>query len=169
MTIKLRPLTSADEKLVAYFAQNTLYFERAGFPQLSGLRFKEFFATYVQQDRVYVVEIPSLTANLTEGVGLIELNTRGVSPELQGSFELGFVLKQAYWHQGIMMTALNLLLQQLRLDGTVRELWASHYEDNHASQHMLTKIGFNYRYTVEIPFSFNFKLRKQLYYQLKFR
>lgn len=64
--------------------------------------------------------------------------------------ELGYALAPAFWGQGFMAEALELLCDFLWLAG-VTEIWAAVYPDNQRSIQLLTAHRFVYQYQVPIP------------------
>ncbi|WP_125708038.1 GNAT family N-acetyltransferase [Lacticaseibacillus porcinae] len=64
--------------------------------------------------------------------------------------ELGYALDPAFWGQGLMAEALELLCDFLWLAG-VTEIWAAVYPDNTRSINLLTAHRFVYQYQVPIP------------------
>ncbi|WP_407894556.1 GNAT family N-acetyltransferase [Lacticaseibacillus sp. N501-2] len=64
--------------------------------------------------------------------------------------ELGYALAPAYWGQGLMAEALELMCDFLWLAG-VTEIWAAVYPDNQRSINLLQAHRFIYQYQVPIP------------------
>ncbi|MDR2867740.1 MAG: GNAT family N-acetyltransferase [Acholeplasmatales bacterium] len=99
-------------------------------------------------------------------IGSIGLHLR------EGIYELGYVLNQNYWHQGLMSEALNVLLAYFFQELAIEEIYVSHYPDNLRSQRVIEKQGFKYLNTTEVkdsPYSktkLNYCLKSDDYWRI---
>ncbi|WP_261807373.1 GNAT family N-acetyltransferase [Lapidilactobacillus luobeiensis] len=151
--IYLRPFQNTDGPLVNKLGTTPLYHQTAGFAIVRNAGECQQVLTIFQQrpDSFVIVRRAD-----EQPVGLVELNLRGVDPAsgLDRTRELGFVLLQEYWGQGLMTEALQVLLDWAFPHLNLTEVWAGHYENNERSARLLQKIGFEFRYDVALPFKF---------------
>ncbi|WP_264341412.1 GNAT family N-acetyltransferase, partial [Streptococcus anginosus] len=68
---------------------------------------------------------------------MVELYERGASPSLLNTCEVGFLLDEKYWHQGLMKEALELVCDYAFNKIGMKEIWAGVFQDNDASIQLL--------------------------------
>jgi len=61
--------------------------------------------------------------------------------------ELGYVLSQEYWGQGLMSEAVKRVIAYCFNDLHLDYLTSGHFKGNHRSQRVMEKMGFIYQYT----------------------
>ncbi|WP_062325546.1 GNAT family N-acetyltransferase [Holzapfeliella floricola] len=79
-----------------------------------------------------------------EVIGVFEINERGIDETsgLDRTKEVGFLVDQSFWGQGIMTEVLSRMIDYLFKDLNQLEVWAACYIDNEGCQHLLKKIRF---------------------------
>ena len=162
--IFLRPFTNEDLPLVEWLGTHKLYHETAGFAEIHNDRMaQQVLAAYMRRANNYVI----CDLETDDALGFVELNERGVDQRshLDQTREVGFVLKEEFWGNGYMTEALNLLFNYAFVQLKISVIWAGHYENNRHSERLLRKLGFEFKYEVQLPFAF-IEQKTQKYYLL---
>ncbi len=79
-----------------------------------------------------------------EAIGSIDLHPT-TRPETMGHLALGYWLGAPHWGNGYIPEAGRALLDTAFSLGA-REIWVSHFADNHQSRRVIHKLGFTYRF-----------------------
>ncbi len=79
-----------------------------------------------------------------EAVGSIGLHPT-TRPETMGHVALGYWLGEPHWGNGYIPEAGRAMLATAFSLGA-REIWVSHFADNHQSRRVIHKLGFTYRF-----------------------
>ncbi len=85
-------------------------------------------------------------------IGNIGIYPRELSP-LTGddmTREIGYILHPAYWHRGLMREGLQLVIANQFAHG-IKAIWAGVFPSNHASIHLLKRLGFTFQFEVPLP------------------
>ncbi|WP_416353319.1 GNAT family N-acetyltransferase [Agrilactobacillus fermenti] len=101
-------------------------------------------------------------------VGLIEQQPRfkGQPPLIdETEIQLGFLMNATYRRLGIMYHSLNRLFTYYK-EQHLQAVWAGVFPENQASIKLLTKLGFQYRYTVDLSHFALDSHNKEAYYEL---
>lgn len=93
-------------------------------------------------------------------IGVIFLNSRGESKDLVNTKEIGFAINSNYQNQGIATKAVGLASEYAK-NNNIKELWASTLFENIASQKVLMRNDFEYKYDADMSI---FNLPDQKYY-----
>lgn len=151
--IYLRPFADGDLSLIQKLGSDELYRKTAGFATIHNLdEAQKILKIYQQHPNDYVICLKATD----QPIGFVELSERGVDERshLADTRELGFILLQEFWRQGYMTEALTLALDYAFTELKVSEVWAGHYENNHASANLLQKMGFEFKYDLQMPLPF---------------
>lgn len=151
--IYLRPFIEDDLAFIQRLGTNELYKETAGFATIHNVEeATKILHIYQQHPNDYVICLK----DSNQQIGFVELSERGVDERsnLVNTRELGFILQQEYWSQGYMTEALILVIDEAFTKLKFSEIWAGHYENNHRSAQFLQKMGFEFKYDVQLPFPF---------------
>lgn len=93
-------------------------------------------------------------------LGIILFNDRGQDESLVNTKELGFAVDSKFRQQGIATKAVELAINFAQ-ENQLKELWASILSRNIASQKVLEKNGFQYKYETDMSI---LGLENQKYY-----
>ncbi|WP_164506931.1 GNAT family N-acetyltransferase [Lapidilactobacillus bayanensis] len=151
--IYLRPFTDADLNFILQLGSDDLYRQTAGFAAVHNLdEAHKILRIYQQHPNDYVICLQETH----QQIGFVELNERGIDErsQLADTREVGFILLKEFWNQGYMTEALKLVFDYAFIEMKISEIWAGHYENNQRSAHFLQKMGFDYKYDVQMPFPF---------------
>ncbi|APX72029.1 GNAT family N-acetyltransferase [Companilactobacillus allii] len=111
---------------------------------------KKIFYRYMETPGSYCIALKESSLM----VGIIELNERGMSGELQKTREVGFIIEGKYRRLGLASEAIELIIKYGFERLGLIELWASAEEDNIAPQKLLVKHNFKYIYEVNQALNF---------------
>ena len=67
---------------------------------------------------------------------------------MDDSFDLGYGLSKAFWHQGITTEAASAVLEQMKTDG-IPYVTATHDVKNPRSGSVMKRLGMEYQYSYE--------------------
>lgn len=146
--IILRPINAEDAPVIYSWGKDPLYHETAGFEHFEDFsQAQEAAKRYSQRKYSYAVVL----RNTQQMIGLAELYERGLDQTsgLLKTKDLGFMLDQKYWGQGLMTEALTLLLNYAFNELEQNQVWAGTFATNDRSQRLLNHLGFRYVYTVD--------------------
>ena len=79
-----------------------------------------------------------------EAIGSIDLHPT-TRPETMGHVALGYWLGEPHWGNGYIPEAGEAMLRTAFSLGA-REIWVSHFAENHQSRRVIHKLGFTYRF-----------------------
>ena len=65
------------------------------------------------------------------------------------SFDLGYGLRKEFWHRGIVTEAGKAVIEQIRKDGLLPYITATHDVNNPASGQVMRAVGMKYMYSYE--------------------
>lgn len=162
MRIYLRKFQDDDYKVLLNWSTNPIYHQTAGFEEMANIGdAKKVLQLYKQRRNSFMI----ILKKTNTAIGIVELYERGMDTEggLLETKDLGFMLDQNYWHQGLMTESLNLLIEYAFNNLKQKELWAGTLEKNKRSQHLLKKLGFKYIYSTDYS-----KIINGLNYQEKY-
>ena len=71
-----------------------------------------------------------------------------VNVHMDDSFDLGYGLAKAFWHQGVMTEAASAVLEQMKTDG-IPYVTATHDVKNPRSGSVMKRLGMKYQYSYE--------------------
>lgn len=145
--IVIRDFTLADAPAYFNYASDPRVYQPAGMQPMHNVGDAEAAITRFRHEHSDF----AITFN-GELIGNIGAYQPTPDPDDPESFtrELGYALAPAFWGQGFMAEALELLCDFLWLAG-VTEIWAAVYPDNRRSIQLLTAHRFVYQYQVPIP------------------
>ncbi|KRL61803.1 GNAT family N-acetyltransferase [Lactobacillus psittaci] len=158
----MRHVLAKDATLLYKWSQNPIYAERANFTSYKDLNAAKRGAELLERRKYSFI----ICLNNDKAVGLIELYSRGVSQSLQNTKEIGFLLDQEYWHQGLMTEACKALIDYAFTNLNQTEIWAGVKPDNVASRNLIERLGFKYKYQVAYPCLLNQEPLVENYYLL---
>ncbi|MGX4763125.1 GNAT family N-acetyltransferase [Holzapfeliella sp. JNUCC 72] len=144
----LRGFELEDSDVLYEWGQNPIYKKRAGYPEVKTRQDAvNLCKTYRKSSLTFAIE----SKQTHEVIGVFEVNERGVEETsgLDRTKEVGFLVDQRYWGQGIMTEVLSRMLNYLFKELNQLEVWAACYIENEACQHLLEKVGFNYMYQLD--------------------
>lgn len=84
---------------------------------------------------------------LNKAVGWLELCEASSKPETENfkyAKEIGFVLAEEYWGQGLMPEAIKGILSYLFNEEEIDAVVCSHFKDNYQSEKAMKKCGFQF-------------------------
>ncbi|MCZ3621737.1 GNAT family N-acetyltransferase [Lactobacillus mulieris] len=162
--IYLRHFVKEDGEQLFLWSKKPVYFEKARFTQYKDLSAAKRGATLLAQRKN---SFAICSHDNDKVIGMIELYERGASENLLNTCEVGFLLDEKYWHQGLMKEALQLVCQYAFNDLGMKEIWAGVFQDNDASINLLGKMGFEYIYQVKYPDIFSPENKNENYYLLR--
>lgn len=157
--IYLKKVELSDAATLFKWGQDPVYHKMAGYSGYSTLeKAREGAKIYSERSYSYAVVLKEND----QMIGLVELYERGGDAEAGLLFtkSLGFMMDRAYWQQGYMIEALNLIFDYAFNKLNQNQIWAGTFSNNQASQNLLKKLGFRYVYTVdynEVSELFNYK------------
>ncbi len=99
--------------------------------------FKKWYERIYEQPRGYRYAICLKTDNVP--IGYVNLS-------LDDCYDLGFGLRNQYWHQGITTEACQAVIEQVKQDG-IPYITATHDVNNPRSGNVMKKIGMAYKYS----------------------
>lgn len=146
--IFLRPFQLDDAPVLLKWSQNAYYHKMAGFSHFENLaQAKKAAQQYANRLNSYAICLH----NSKQVIGLVELYERGLDRRvgLLKTKEIGFLLSQPFEDQGYMTEAVRLVLKDAFTRLRQTEIWAGTFSNNHHSQHLLKKLGFQYVYEVD--------------------
>ncbi len=152
-TIYLRTFKDADVDFILKLGSDDLYRQTAGFAAIhTAEEAQKILQIYQKYPNDYVICLKATD----QPIGFIELNERGIDERshLADTREVGFILLKEFWGQGYMTMALMLVFDHAFDEMKISEIWAGHYENNRRSAHFLQKMGFEFKYDVQMPFPF---------------
>ena len=125
----------------------TLTYQLWSNPQVTqyiGIKEEDIIPRYqkeIQNDETYHVSYwPIFLKETNELIGCC-----GLRPYQDNIYELGFHFLPQYWHQGYAFEAAQTVIHHAFSTLKVNQLVAGHHPMNHASAHLLMKLGFIYR------------------------
>lgn len=145
---KLRTFELEDSEVLYKWGQNPVYKKRAGYPDVKTRQDAvNLCKTYMKSSLTFAIE----SKKTHEVIGVFEINERGIDETsgLDRTKEVGFLVDQNFWGQGIMTEVLSRMIDYLFKDLNQLEVWAACYIDNEGCQHLLKKLGFNYMYQLD--------------------
>ena len=98
-------------------------------------------------------------------IGTIGLHARDIHDALEGKRELGYVLNDDYWNQGITTEAAQALIFYGFHELDLIKISCGHYDFNLASKKVILKCGFEYEKTI-IKENYNNEKVNVMMYQL---
>lgn len=148
--VTLRPISTEDAPFILTLYNTPKFYQFIGD---KGLRTVTDARQYIEENMLPLfvqyqtgTYIISLQEN-GEAVGTVGLyNRAGID-----GFDLGFALLPAYERKGIMFTACQLLLDQLKTELRLEHLSAVTRTNNQASQGLLKKLGFVEKGNIKLP------------------
>ena len=99
--------------------------------------FEKWYERIYEQHRGYRYAICLKTDNVP--IGYVNLS-------LEDCYDLGFGLRNQYWHQGITTEACQAVIEQVKQDG-IPYITATHDVNNPRSGNVMKKIGMVYQYS----------------------
>ncbi|WP_026896232.1 GNAT family N-acetyltransferase [Clostridiisalibacter paucivorans] len=81
--------------------------------------------------------------NSNKAIGWIELHSPTEGTD-KNSKEIGFVLSQKYWGQGLMPEAIKQVISYGFFEGKIDSIVCSHFTNNVQSKRVIEKCGFKY-------------------------
>jgi ribosomal-protein-alanine N-acetyltransferase len=115
--------------------------------KLSEAEVKEKLCTEIERERAHGVQYWALFDNGDDFVGCARLRP-WIYTAGEATFEVGFHLAKSCWGRGLATEAacgaLDYAWQKLQLS----KVYAGHHPDNHASERILGKLGFEFIGTV---------------------
>lgn len=111
---------------------------------------KNIFDRYIKAKGSYCIALKGSSLM----VGIIELNERGMTGELQNTRELGFIIEEKYRRLGLASESVSLMIKYSFEHLRLIELWAAAEKDNIAPQNLLVKHDFKYIYEVNQSLAF---------------
>ncbi|WP_353989255.1 GNAT family N-acetyltransferase [Pediococcus argentinicus] len=140
--IKLRHFRTDDYQVYVDLLNNQVIAERSGMKNhLSSFESWMAFRSLIENNHHWVIEYDGQMA------GFILF----FSEEDVHNFEVGYVLGQSFWNQGIMTQALKIALHNMTVENpSIKKFTAGTWHDNLASQVVLQKNDFT-----RVPGEFN--------------
>lgn len=157
----LRPFQATDLQAVQQIYSNPKLEIMAGWaPQTTLAGSQRVLADFMQGDDVFAL----VMRPTRQVIGSIGLHRQAPDTATR---ELGFILAEAYWGQGLMPEAVQAIetygFEQLQLTA----LWVGHFQSNQRSQRVIEKAGFHFEYELERPQLFaDDRPTTECYYQL---
>lgn len=140
----LRRFTEEDlEALFAIYSDEEVNTYLPWFPLKSQeetkLFYEERYANAYKQHKGYRYAICLKTKNVPIGY---------INVSMDDNHDLGYGLRKAFWHKGIVTEASKAVVEQLKKDG-VLYITATHDVKNPRSGEVMKKLGMNYKYSYE--------------------
>ncbi|MEJ6347650.1 GNAT family N-acetyltransferase [Holzapfeliella sp. He02] len=145
---KLRAFKLADSETLYKWGQNPVYKKMAGYPEVKTTQDAiNLCKTYIKNSLTFAIE----SKQTHEVIGVFEVNERGIDETsgLDRTKEVGFLVDERHWGQGIMTEVLTCMLDFLFNELDQLEVWAACYIENDRCQHLLEKVGFTYMYQLD--------------------
>lgn len=159
--LHLRPFRTSDLTAVQQIYGNPKLEAMAGWaPQTTLAGSQRVLADFMQSDEVLAL----VTRRTQQVIGSIGIHRQAPDATTR---ELGFILAEAYWGQGLMLEAVQAItaygFEQLQLTA----IWVGHFQSNQRSQRVIEKAGFHFEYELERPRLFaDDQPTTECYYQL---
>ncbi|WP_025724864.1 GNAT family N-acetyltransferase [Acholeplasma granularum] len=154
-----------DSDLVSffYFASKSEIGPNAGwFPHRNLDETKAILALHIIENNVWAITLE----NDDLMIGTISLHNK-VSDKFFGlGAEIGFVLDNNYWNQGIVTKAVSLVLNYVFSTLKFDYVRAAHADFNIASQKVIEKSGFKFMFKKHKKYIENPKIHYVLYYEI---
>ncbi|ANK65057.1 GNAT family N-acetyltransferase [Loigolactobacillus backii] len=146
----LRSFAENDLDDLHHFAQNPKLGKMAGWQPHSGLGESQAILTlFIRSDEVFALELKE-THHVIGSIGLHRRAPSGSTPE-DSERELGFVLDEDYWGQGLMPEAIMGILAFGFNHLHLMTIWVGHFASNRQSKRVIEKTGFHFEYELERP------------------
>lgn len=159
--LHLRPFRKTDLAAVQQIYSNPKLEVMAGWaPQTTLAGSQRVLADFMHSDEVFAL-VSRHTQQVIGSIGIHRQAPEGTTREL------GFILAEAYWGQGLMTEAVQAMtaygFDQLQLTA----IWVGHFQSNLQSQRVIEKAGFHFEYELERPQLFaDDQPTTECYYQL---
>lgn len=141
----LRPWISDDAQDLFEYASDPQIGPPAGWPPHENEdQSLEIIKTVFSGEETYAI---CLKAD-NKAIGCVGLKLKGETElsDRNDECELGYWIGRAFWGQGLVPEAGELLLRHAFLDLGMRAVWCSYYDGNHKSRRVMEKLGFEYAY-----------------------
>lgn len=103
----------------------------------------------IEQDKKYTVQYwPIFLLENGEHAGCCGLKPYDIE---NGMYEIGFHIKKAFWGMNLAYESACAVIKYAFGNMNVKALFAGHNPNNHASKHLLEKLGFKYTHDEYYP------------------
>lgn len=138
----LRAWTLEDAEDLYEYAKDPRVGPNAGWkPHANIQESKEVIKYFLNCDCEYAIVLKD-THKVIGSAGIFNIENKAES-----SKEIGYVLSQKYWGQGLIPEAVERLKEYGFLDLNLEELWCGHFDFNERSKRVNEKCGFIYQHT----------------------
>ena len=139
--LMLRPWRESDAAACHQYASDPRIGRMCGWtPHESETESLEVIRTILSTPMTYAITL----RGSDEPIGAIDFHP-ATRPEAIGHVVLGYWLGEPYWGNGYIPEAGRAMLDMAFSLGA-REIWVSHFADNHQSRRVIHKLGFVYRF-----------------------
>lgn len=163
----LRQWTKDDAEDLFEYAKSELVGPSAGWPPHQSMEVsKEIIEHFIRENDVYAIALKA-TGKVIGSIGIHERFPDETLRHLKQR-EIGYVLNPAYWGNGYMPEAVEIVklycMNVLQTD----IIWCGHFEGNMKSKRVIEKTGFTYKFTQEtlLP-NMNNKKVNTLFYSIE--
>ncbi|WP_282802268.1 GNAT family N-acetyltransferase [Secundilactobacillus kimchicus] len=148
--LTLRAFLESDLEDYYEIVNNPEAARKAGFHYARDLQEARYLLMQSLRSQSVFAVVETRTQKVIGSIGLYDhLTEAGDVAETER--ELGYMLNAAFWNRGYMTEAGQAVLTYAKQTLQLTTVWASFLEDNVASKHVLTKLGFTYVDTYHHP------------------
>jgi len=156
----LRPLKLSDVESFYNYAKKPNIGPKAGWqPHTSIEESLKILQLMIKENEVWAITLK----DCDQLIGTIGLHERNIHYALENKRELGYVLDDTYWNQGLMTEAAQGIIfygfKTLKLD----KIMCGHYIDNAQSKRVIEKLGFKYVFEGEHTNASKEKVKIKMY------
>jgi len=161
--VKLRKPEPKDLVSFFYFASKQTVGPNAGwFPHRNLDETKGILDLHIKEDNLWAITL--VTDDVM--IGTISLNNQMTDRFFGKGAEVGFVLDDTYWNQGLVTEAVNLVMNYVFRTLSYDFLKAAHADFNMASKKVIQKSGFKFMYKKHKRYIENPNINYVLYYEI---
>jgi len=142
----LRPFCASDLQDLYDYASVAGVGEKAGWKHHESLEeSKRILDMFIEEKKTFAL-VSKETGCVIGSLGIEEGGHLANQGELKNRLvrEIGYVLAQPYWGQGLMKEAVDKVIEYCFTRTPIDTLLCSHFIDNHRSQRVIEKCGFHY-------------------------
>jgi [ribosomal protein S5]-alanine N-acetyltransferase len=137
----IRKLKKTDLKAMFHYAKNPNIGPRAGWRPHQNIEETSLILDWmIKEDEVFGITLKPMDTL----IGTVGLHARHSMHHLLSIRELGFVLDEPYWGQGLMVEASRALIDFGLNKMGLKKITCRHYKDNQQSKRVIEKLAFTY-------------------------